>query len=457
VTAATEETKECPVCNGLAIAFCSGPCFGTGRVPATHPELLKAGERRTTNASISEAMRQGEERLAGHLAKIGTLADSLPTSAEDERVVDELMGKREVVVRPMAPAAPAEDLVEIVVDDWELRAGAEPGFQFLATIDGSQLAKLATVIGAPLTMSADSEVAPACEQGEPTTPDTTTSEPAGTIREPNIELRCEACGNSTTVPRLSHDHPEATVCVMNQCDKCNAAEGGFEETTYYDASGTEISSERMAAFLHREDDTVAQSDLGGPSDEELAAVVDAVEHLPARDIRRALCEAGRASRDAEVAELEELTSTYKKKADRSEQDCATACGRMRRQKAELRAELSEKDARIASLTEQRDKAESARIAERNHRIDLQEIVRDLEVTRKSLLERAKAMDVRNGVVTKKYENAKEALRVCLAQLGCYEWYGPNGTCVWCMRDDHDAKCSHVEVVEAARKALKEKP
>jgi len=57
---------------------------------------------------------------------------------------------------------------------------------------------------------------------------------------PTIFLRCEVCGNAVIAEREEYDHPRAVVRVTNECCICNAANGGFEESWYYDADGNEL-------------------------------------------------------------------------------------------------------------------------------------------------------------------------------------------------------------------------
>jgi hypothetical protein len=55
-----------------------------------------------------------------------------------------------------------------------------------------------------------------------------------------ILLVCDACGNAVTAERQPFDPPNAVQCVTNECSVCHAASGGFGESWYYDAAGTEI-------------------------------------------------------------------------------------------------------------------------------------------------------------------------------------------------------------------------
>lgn len=58
--------------------------------------------------------------------------------------------------------------------------------------------------------------------------------------EPMIAMRCDVCGNAVRVPREDYDPPGAVVRVTNECNICEAANGGFEEAWYYDSDGKEI-------------------------------------------------------------------------------------------------------------------------------------------------------------------------------------------------------------------------
>lgn len=88
--------------------------------------------------------------------------------------------------------------------------------------------------------------------------------------------------------------------------------------------------------------------------------------------------------------------------------------------------------------------------------ELEERIAELTAQRDSALERAKAVDGLNGGLHVRVGELESALRMCVAMLDCYEWYGPEGGCVWCRLDDHAGDCSHVEAVTAGRKALGEK-
>lgn len=55
-----------------------------------------------------------------------------------------------------------------------------------------------------------------------------------------IILRCEACGNAKIVLRDEIDPPEAVVMVTNECDLCDAANGGFGVETWFDRVGNEV-------------------------------------------------------------------------------------------------------------------------------------------------------------------------------------------------------------------------
>jgi hypothetical protein len=280
----------------------------------------------------------------GPAETLGRLADSLPTSAEDERVVDELMAGRKVETRSLrsACAHPRKgDELSASVRWWCPDCGAIAFWGSEPTLPA--LAK---------SMSAGSEVAPTREDVVVGNDRLSTSEPAGTIREPTIELRCGACGNSCRAERRGYDHPEATVCVTNECSRCHAATGGYGSSAYYDASGAEISGERMAAFLAA---PVAQSDRGGPSDEELRNIYeDARLSLPAR--RRALYEAGRASRDGELkaarshlARLESEITQSKQARDSAESARQSACTQRDCSEREASAESERADELEAAL------------------------------------------------------------------------------------------------------------
>lgn len=58
-----------------------------------------------------------------------------------------------------------------------------------------------------------------------------------------INMRCDVCGNAVRVPREDYDPPRAVERVTNECDICNAASGGFEESWYFGADGNEIGGE----------------------------------------------------------------------------------------------------------------------------------------------------------------------------------------------------------------------
>ena len=67
-------------------------------------------------------------------------------------------------------------------------------------------------------------------------------------REPTIRLQCDACGNSADVPRQNYDPPNAVLCKTNECNRCNAAIGGFGESWYFDAAGNEILDDPAPGF-----------------------------------------------------------------------------------------------------------------------------------------------------------------------------------------------------------------
>jgi hypothetical protein len=75
---------------------------------------------------------------------------------------------------------------------------------------------------------------------------------------------------------------------------------------------------------------------------------------------------------------------------------------------------------------------------------------ELESTLRSITDARQADGEKIGVLA-------ATLRRCLAQLNCYEWRGAHGTCIWCMRDEHAADCSHIEAMKAGWKALGEHP
>lgn len=56
-----------------------------------------------------------------------------------------------------------------------------------------------------------------------------------------INLRCMVCGNAKRVDRDDDIDPRTAVeCVTNECDICNAADGGFGEQFYYDRHRREV-------------------------------------------------------------------------------------------------------------------------------------------------------------------------------------------------------------------------
>lgn len=55
-----------------------------------------------------------------------------------------------------------------------------------------------------------------------------------------IHLKCSRCKNTrSNMERSDFDPANAAVMVLNYCPRCDKG-GGFEETTYYDANGKEI-------------------------------------------------------------------------------------------------------------------------------------------------------------------------------------------------------------------------
>ena len=48
-----------------------------------------------------------------------------------------------------------------------------------------------------------------------------------------IIIRCKDCGSAKIVGRDEIDPPEAAIMVMNECDVCNAARGGFGQEWRY--------------------------------------------------------------------------------------------------------------------------------------------------------------------------------------------------------------------------------
>ncbi len=57
-----------------------------------------------------------------------------------------------------------------------------------------------------------------------------------------ITLRCSHCGNTQQYDRSVDPDlpPEVAVIVTNECDKCEAANGGFGEEHWYDVEGKEV-------------------------------------------------------------------------------------------------------------------------------------------------------------------------------------------------------------------------
>lgn len=55
-----------------------------------------------------------------------------------------------------------------------------------------------------------------------------------------IHMRCRRCKKTfSNVPRTFYDNPNAAVCVMSYCDRCDTG-GEFESSWYYDAAGKEL-------------------------------------------------------------------------------------------------------------------------------------------------------------------------------------------------------------------------
>ena len=55
-----------------------------------------------------------------------------------------------------------------------------------------------------------------------------------------IALRCAACGNAMLADRFDTDPPDAVELVTNECTICEAANGGWGESHYYDRDGREV-------------------------------------------------------------------------------------------------------------------------------------------------------------------------------------------------------------------------
>lgn len=61
--------------------------------------------------------------------------------------------------------------------------------------------------------------------------------PRGT---PRVILRCASCGNAMRVDRQPSDPAGTSVIVTNECDICEAANGGFGEEFYYESDGNSV-------------------------------------------------------------------------------------------------------------------------------------------------------------------------------------------------------------------------
>lgn len=60
------------------------------------------------------------------------------------------------------------------------------------------------------------------------------------LKPGKIHLSCSRCKNTrSNMARSDFDPADAAVMVLNYCPRCDKG-GGFEETTYYDAHGKEI-------------------------------------------------------------------------------------------------------------------------------------------------------------------------------------------------------------------------
>ena len=60
------------------------------------------------------------------------------------------------------------------------------------------------------------------------------------LKPGKIHLKCSRCKNTrSNMARSDFDPADAAVMVLNYCPRCDKG-GGFEETTYYDATGKEI-------------------------------------------------------------------------------------------------------------------------------------------------------------------------------------------------------------------------
>ena len=63
------------------------------------------------------------------------------------------------------------------------------------------------------------------------------------LRPGKIHLKCTACGSTrSNMNRSDFDPPNAVVMTLNFCPRCDKG-GGFEETHYYDSTGTEITED----------------------------------------------------------------------------------------------------------------------------------------------------------------------------------------------------------------------
>jgi hypothetical protein len=57
-----------------------------------------------------------------------------------------------------------------------------------------------------------------------------------------ITLRCSHCGNTQRYERSADPDlpPNVVLIVTNECDKCEAADGGFGDEQWFDADGKEV-------------------------------------------------------------------------------------------------------------------------------------------------------------------------------------------------------------------------
>ncbi len=63
------------------------------------------------------------------------------------------------------------------------------------------------------------------------------------LKPGKIHLKCSRCKNTrSNMARSDFDPATAAVMVLNYCPRCDKG-GGFEETTYYDANGKEITAD----------------------------------------------------------------------------------------------------------------------------------------------------------------------------------------------------------------------